>query len=349
MFAKAIVDKVRSSSAAMEKAGKLSPFVLDFIYKEKLFKLFVPKEAGGKMLSLPDALRIFEEAPRIDGNLGWAVTIGSGGGYFYAYMQTKTAKKVFTDKRAVIAGSGHPSAIAVKAKGGYNVTGQWKYASGAPYATAFTANAMLKGSNKMLAFTFSPSQVAILKDWNAFGMRATESHSFRVTNAFVPNDMTFDLSNNNIYYKSPIYQYPFLQFAETSFAAVAIGLGKHFIEEAHSMLKNYKTVWGAKSERYRFVKAKIKHAEQTMQETIETFYAVADKSWDKMLKEDKLKEKLQHKVSKTSCQTSRVMLACADELIQYLGMQAVMQDSNINRVWRDMHTACQHVLLVPTK
>jgi len=349
VFAKATIDKIRSSSAAMEKGGKLSLFVLDFIYKEKLFKLFVPKEVGGKMLPLPDALHIFEEASRIDGNLGWAVTIGSGGGYFYAYMQTKTAKKVFADKKAVIAGSGHPNAIATKTKRGYKVTGQWKYASGAPYATAFTANAMIKGSNKMLAFTFLPAQVSILKDWNAFGMRATESHSFKVTNAFVPNEMTFDLSNKSLYYKSPIYQYPFLQFAEASFAAVAIGLGKHFMEEAHTMLKNYKAVWGAKSERYRFVKTKVKYAEEMMQEAIDTFYKVANKSWDKMLKEGKLKTKFQHNVSKTSRETSATVLAYADGLIQYLGMQAVMQGSNINRVWRDMHTACQHVLLVPTK
>ena len=301
MFERAIIDKIRSSSKAIEKSGKLPSFVLDHIYKEKLFKLFIPKQAGGKMLSLPDALHVFDEAGKIDGNLGWAITIGAGGGYFYAYMKTQTAHKVFKDRKALIAGSGHPTAIAEEVKGGYKVTGQWKYASGASYASAFTANAMIKSKKKILAFTFMSEQVSIIKDWSAFGMKATESHSFKVDEAFVPDDMSFDLTRKTPFVDAPIYQYPFLQFAETSFAALVIGIGRHFIEVAKVILAQNQKVWSiAESKRYKFVKAKLDSAEKMMEKTINTFYATIDRSWKQVIRDNKLLANLQDEVSKTS-------------------------------------------------
>jgi alkylation response protein AidB-like acyl-CoA dehydrogenase len=352
VFDKKTIEKIRSYSAAIEKAGKLPEFILNLIYKEKLFKLFVPKESNGLMMPLPDALRIFDEASRIDGNMGWAITIGSGGGYFYAYMQNKTAHEVFKDSKAVVAGSGHLSAIAEEVNRGYKVTGQWKYASGAPYATIFTANAMIKSKKKdapkMLAFTFLTKQVGIIKDWNAFGMKATESYSFKVSKAFVPHNMTFDLSAKKLNYEHLFYHYPFLQFAETSFAAVVIGLGRHFMEEAGTILEHNKIGWSkAVPNRYNLIKKKIEAREKLLKTSIEAFYKLVDKSWAQLIKNHKLETKLQVELSKTSRQTSRVVLACADEIFQYMGMEAVMENSTINRIYRDLHTACQHVLLIP--
>ncbi|HXP52793.1 MAG TPA: hypothetical protein VN922_22790 [Bacteroidia bacterium] len=40
-------------------------------------------------------------------------------------------------------------------------------------------------------------------------------------------------------------------------------------------------------------------------------------------------------------------MECIDTVIQYMGMNAMMENSTINRVWRDTHTCCQHILLVP--
>jgi alkylation response protein AidB-like acyl-CoA dehydrogenase len=343
VFSRQFIERVRNASSAIEKAGRLPDFVMEFIYKEKLFKLFVPRSERGKMLPLPEALRVFDESAYMDGNLGWAITIGSGGGYFYAYMQAKTAHQVFSNKKAVVAGSGHPSATADRVKGGYKVTGQWKYASGAPYATVFTANAMIKGGG-MKAFAFLPEQVSIIKDWNAFGMKATESYSFKVNKAFVADEMTFDLSNKKLFYEAPLYKYPFLQFAESSFAALVIGLGRHFIEEAIKIIEDNKGIWP--SERHKFVKAKLQMAQKNIGKAIKDFYEVTDKSWAQLVKINELQFKLQNEVSKTSKQTSKTILTNADGLFQYMGMQAVMGNSTINQVWRDLHTASQHILLV---
>ena len=344
MFSKETVSKFRKQSKQVEESRKIPSEWLQFIYKEKLFKLFIPKESGGLMMSLPEALRVFDEAACIDGNFGWAITIGAGGGYFYGYMQPDIAKKVFDNKKAVIAGSGRPSATAKEVKSGYRVTGNWAYASGAPYATAFTANVQIK--NIIRAFIFLPEQVTIHPDWNAIGMRATESHSISVKDVFVPKEMLFDLSIKPIC-THPFYQYPFLQFAELSFAALTIGLFRHFIEETKNMLVQNKASWSSILGRYEFVKKCINENEKVFLAASKSFYAIADKSWEELIKEGKMNSAIQAEVSKQSKKISRIVLFCADDIIQYMGMNAVMEDSAINRIWRDIHTACQHVLLVP--
>ena len=122
----------------MENTGELSSEILDIIYNNGLFKLFVPKELGGKMLSLPEGLKVFEEASRINGSFGWLVTIGTGGGFFVPYYPINGMRQqLFSDKKAVIAGSGTASGIAKKVDGGYRVTGKWKYCSGSVHVNDF--------------------------------------------------------------------------------------------------------------------------------------------------------------------------------------------------------------------
>jgi alkylation response protein AidB-like acyl-CoA dehydrogenase len=347
-FDKASIDKIRGQALLAEQSGEMPKEWLNILYKKNYFKLFIPKQDNGLMMPLPQALRLFDEAGYIDGNLGWAITIGSGGGFFYAYMQPEIASKVFKGKKSLIAGSGAPTGTAKKVKGGYKVTGSWRYCSGAPFATSFTANVIINDKTKEIrAFIFEPKQVKIQKDWNAFGMKATESHSIVVKDAFVPEAMTFDLSITDLFYNHINYQYPFLQFAELSFASLTLGLCRHFMEEANNMLKENKKTWSLAEGRMEFVKNIIKEKENNFTKASTDFYKLADASWKEMEKNGKLSAKTQNQVSITSKKTSRIVLDCVDTVIQYMGMNAMMENSTINRVWRDTHTCCQHILLVP--
>jgi len=345
-FDKTTIHNIRSHSARADEFKRIPNEWLKLIYEKKYFKLFVPVKDGGLMMPLPQALRLFDEAANIDGNFGWAITIGSGGGYFYAYMQPDTAKKVFKGARSVIAGGGKPAQQVQKVKGGYKVTGQWQYASGASYATSFTANAQLE-KNKVIAVTFAAKQASIKEDWNAIGMKATESNSFSTENAFVANEMVFNLASTKLFYEHPLYHYPFLQFAEASFAALSLGLGRHFFEEANILLNENKKNWSVIKGRYEFVKLFVSKKESEFNKTSNQFYKIADASWGEILKNGKLSNKTQKQVSEVSKRSSRFVLNGMDAVIQYMGMGAVMENSAVNKIWRDAHTACQHVLLIP--
>lgn len=340
-FTEDIKDLVRQQSQSAENQGHLSSEVLGEIYAHRLFKLFVPDSLGGKLTNLPDAIHLFEEASYIDGSFGWLVTIGAGGGYFAPIFAPEVAAVMFSPADAVVAGSGHPSGTVVDADGGYRVTGSWRYCSGASYATIFTANCML-ADDTIRSFIFTPDQVSIIADWDAFGLKASASHTITVSDVFVPHHMTFDIVNGPRYYEHPVYSYPFLQFAELSFAAVNIGICRHFFELAIDSILPQLVSDAA---RYTYVKELIGRQQAILAEATTAFYLAAQQSWDSLVRYKTISDDLIGEVNRSAKNATTVSLLAAQRVYPYLGLGVAMEHGAINRCWRDLHTASQHILL----
>ncbi len=341
-FSKEIIASIREQSLSSESHSAISFEALSVIYRHRLFKLFVPRELNGSAASLPAAIRIFEEASYIDGSFGWLITIGSGGGYFASIFAPAVAMELFTPDNAVVAGSGHPTGVAHSVPGGYSASGSWRYCSGADFATIFTANCVLPDGN-IRSFIFTPDQVQVTRDWGAYGLKATSSHTISVSDAFVPEGRTFDIANGKRNYDHPIYDYPFIPFAEASFAAVNIGICRHFFDEAESVLKQYQSA--GNDQRYNFVHDLMLRQRSLLNEAAEAFYLAVEQSWGALLDDKKIKDLILTEVSYTAKNVTSVALCTAQAVYPYLGLSVTMEHTALNRCWRDLHTASQHILL----
>lgn len=354
LFTTEEIQRIREQALEMDKHRRVSPEMLRTIYDHRLFHLFVPNELHGRMTSLPEAARIFQESARIDGNLGWLVAIGAGGGFFAAYMSTEISQRVFAHREAVIAGSGMPTGTARQVEGGYIVNGSWKYCSGSTYATTFTANAVVDSSSlthddgsiavpstpdqpEIRSFILNPSQMRIVEDWNAFGLRATASHTVSAVEAFVPHEMTFSITEIMEYEQEAIYQYPFVPFAQVSFAAVAAGIAEHFLEAAESL--------ALKRNRSARVFEQLNESKAALEQALSTFYETVEDSWKELLQEGRLPEATEAGVTAASLKAADIALSCGQQVFPLLGLSAAMEDTEVNRCWRDLQTACSHSLL----
>ncbi|GIP26888.1 hydroxylase [Paenibacillus sp. J23TS9] len=344
-FTQQEIISIREQSGQMEREGVITPEALQYIYDKKLFHLFVADDLDGNMTPLPEAIRIFQECSRIDGSFGWLVTIGAGGGYFAPFMTMEIGRKVFSSSDAVIAGSGAPTGTARKVDGGYMVSGRWKYCSGSTHATTFTANAVLDQEEtrldsgetpELVTLIMQPDQVRIQKDWNTFGLKATASHSMVVTDAFIPDEMTFSFTEFRSHEDELLYRYPFLPFAQTSFAGVAMGLADHFLEAAEEQLRS------RGNER---VLAKLDEQKKEFAHQQDAFYMVLDKSWEELGHKGRLSPEMEQRISSECVTAAKASLDCGLRLFPMLGLSACMEDTDVNRIWRDLQTACQHALL----
>lgn len=333
---KEISDNIRSLSAEAEASGQLHPEALNIIYEQNWFNLFVPTEHGGLGLLLPDGLHIQEALAWTDGSVGWTVTLCSGANYFIGFLEPEVAKEIFNDSHVCLAGSGHPSGIARKTKDGYEITGRWKYATGAPHATLFTAVCIIEeeAGKQEQAFWFHKDEVMIHKDWNTTGMIATASHSFEVKDLTVPSNRLFIIDPSYAVLPHPIYQYPFLQFAEATLAVNITGMAMCFIDLAKEITEQKK--------RY---ENKTTEAEHTLNNARSLFYEVIHTSWDQLTGNKSIQQELLNKVSDTSRSLAATARQQVNELYQYCGLIAATPSSAINRVWRNLHTASLHPLL----
>jgi alkylation response protein AidB-like acyl-CoA dehydrogenase len=283
--------------------------------------------------------------------MGWVVTLCSGAGWFGGFIGPDIAPTVFKDETVCLAGSGAPDGTAEISDDDYIINGTWKYASGAYHATHFTANCIIKkdgevvlnsdGTQLILPFFFDKNNVELLPTWKYIGMVATGSHSFKVTDLRVNGNRCFKIDPASAKVDGKLYQYPFLQLAEATLAVNLSGMAVHFIDLCRQVFEEKGKQPKLTEINRQLLNTTLIQQSYMVQAMRDSFFTAVDESWKEAIDStDKL-----NAVSQTSRALAKQALAVVDTLYPYCGLQAASPDTEINRVWRDIHTASQHSLL----
>jgi indole-3-acetate monooxygenase len=122
---------IRAHSAEAERERRLPVAVADAMRACGLYRLFRPKTFGGLELDPITAFRAFEEVARIDSAASWNLTLANSVDAFGAWFPDDGAREIFGHPDTMLAGSFFPPRRAVPVEGGYRVTGQTPFVSGA--------------------------------------------------------------------------------------------------------------------------------------------------------------------------------------------------------------------------
>ncbi len=340
---------IKNEAAQAEKQGKLTNKQVQLITEQGWLKALVPTAYGGKQMPLPELIKLEEYLAYLDGSLGWVVTLCSGAGWFAGFADENAAKDFFNADNVCAAGSGAITGTAAETADGYMLNGKWGYASGAAMATAFTVNCRIlngnepvrneDGSEKVLTFILDKSEVTVNDDWNAFGMIATGSHSYEVSDLKVAANRAFDMKAQPVV-NAALYHFPFMQLAECTLSVNITGMTMHFMELCKEMIegKSNPNAVTDIQDRYDQLSQKLQTARQKL------FYAV-DMAWQVCQANKDISPSLLYKVTAASSIAVSVCRDCVNILYPYCGLKAANKKSEINRVWRDIQTACQHSLI----
>ena len=340
---------IRQTAAEAEHMGKLHPKQLNLIYQQKWFKALMPTAYGGLDLTIPQLVRLQEGLSWADGSFGWVFTLCCGAGWFAGFINPELAADLFAAEKTCLAGSGASTGEAAILPDGYLLNGIWNYASGAYHATHFTANCIIKnndetvlnpdGSPLILPFIVDKKDVELLDTWKYVGMVATGSNSLKIENVKVDKGRCFKIDADAATLQNELYQYPFLQLAEATLAANIMGMAIHFVDLAEEIIQ-HRTALGKYTELQKvLLSGKLVNIKAKCNQVHESFYNAVDESW-----ETNNKAAL-NQVSITSRRLAQTARRHVDELYPYCGLMAASPDTEINRVWRDVHTASQHTLL----
>lgn len=313
-----------------------SPKVIQWIMKENLWNLWVPKKYGGLGLSLNAGLETQQSLARIDASLGWTVTLCSGANFFIGNLQPKLTREIFIDSKSPVCfgGSGGVFGTAEKQGDSYKISGVWRYATGAPYLSHFTLNAKIidkgndvfesDGSPMIRSFLLPKKDVKIITDWNSMGLKATATHSFEVQNKLVNKQHSFHY--NHTFLPCSIFKIPFEIFTDLTLWVNYIGMAEHFLMEASAVVP------------------------VGILENLESLLSKANKSVKVFSKEIETKlEKKQdfpnayasniHQVATESVGSITQMIL---QVYPLLGMRASQEGNPLNNIFKDYFTATQH-------
>lgn len=350
------VKTIRTEAFAAEEAGMLQAGQLELIYEQQWFKMLVPKAYGGLELDLPAQIRLEEALSWADGSLGWVVTLCAGACWFGGFINADASQEIFINPKACLAGSGASTGTADRVDGGYILNGHWKYASGVKHATHFTTNCIIRedgetvlnpdGTPLVLSFVVDAAMANLVPAWKYVGMMGTGSHAFTLENVRVPANRSFKIIPEATVVDTPLYRYPFLQLAEATLAANMSGMALHFVDLCGPIFEQKLDESRRMNETNKIVLMddyqEVKNNLQTLRNQ---FYDAVDASWYAGLEEQTIPVDALNSVSHTSRLLARAARESVDLLYPYCGLQAAAPDTEINQVWRDLHTASQHALL----
>src|SRR5580700_9468490 len=106
--ARALGPLVVEHAAESERLGQLSTKVVDAFHDAGLFRVMLPVQMGGFNLTIAQQCEVVEQVARFDGATGWNLAIASGGPPIANYVTREAFENIFSDPRALCAGSFSP-------------------------------------------------------------------------------------------------------------------------------------------------------------------------------------------------------------------------------------------------
>lgn len=345
-------------AAAAEHAGFLQQEQRALIHQRAWLTMLAPKACGGAELALPDVVRLEEALAAVDGSSAWVVTLCAGAGWFAGFLTPAFAREILGTPQLCIAGSGGPTGFADVEGDGFRLTGQWDYASGAPMATHFTLNAVLRehglilknelGAPRIRAFIVPAANVTMLPSWKSIGLAATASHSYAIDGQWVGKEHAFDIDAAHATASGPLYRFPFMGLAFVTLSANLAGMASHFLRLARPLIEQRRHArTGLPLKDCPHVMDELAGYEHEIEGARTHFYAQLDAAWAIVVVGTPVSEEQAAALQCASLALANLARRAVDALYPYCGLQAAREGTDINRVWRDLHTATQHSLFLP--
>src|SRR5579859_35773 len=352
-----VADEIRLMAAQAEAERRLPDELVERLMEGGLFSIYTPRAFGGLDLPLPDALSVVEEVSRHDGSTGWTVALGIANGLFTAVLPEASAARVLGSGSALIAGAPAFGVRAERAEGGYRLTGRWAFNSGAPNATWIAAAAPIVadgaprlddgGQPEMVIAFLPPADVQIIDTWYVTGLRATGTQDLYVDGVFVPDEMTggFALPAGPRHVREVrLTNIPFFSLVGLAQSPpVCLGLARRAIEEFRQLALAKERPFGPRLSEQVQAQVGLAHAEALVRSARTFWYANVQAIWDAASRRCELTPEAMA-VLRLSCLTAvENSVTAADTLYRLAGSSAIFQSSPLERCWRDLHTAAQHL------
>ncbi len=348
---------IREHADRAERDAQMPREVIDAFHDAGLFRILLPRQMGGGELTIPDTLRLCEEVSRIDASAGWNLAICSGSPLFGHNLSRAAFERIYGDPRGMSAGSLNPATTrVVAAEGGWRFSGKATYASASAHATYLMAAGMVlrdgapqmvDGFPVMRGGLFPIQHAKILNTWATAGMRGTGSNDCVFEDVFVPDEFTFDWLNA----KSPWQRGPFasiplqLQFVG-GLVSVVLGTARHALDTLSEIAQAKVPAATRATLRERpIAQIQFAQAEGLLHAARAYFYSCNDEIWRKGEAGESFSIQDRAHARLAVVTAAKLAVQAVDLVADAAGMNSAQTSCPIERCWRDVHTATQHVLM----
>lgn len=353
--ARDLAPAVRAAADETERGRRVPQHLLQLLIDARLFDIVLPQSLGGLEVDILTMMRIIEEISIADGATGWTVGIGAGTSILAAFLAEDVARAIYTPG-TITGGPVAPMGRATPVDGGYRVTGRWPFASGSEHCAWLAAGSLVFDGDapRMIAngipdwrmMLFPAADIEIIDTWNVSGLRGTGSHDIAVKDAFVPAERSIGLGVDAPNHAGPLYRFPIFAFLAMSIATVGTGIARRAIDDFITLAQTKRSTGASVPLRERAtVQSEVAQAEATLRSARAFLYETVAEVWEHIVAGNSATIE-QRALMRLAAAHATISSARAVDMMYTLGGgSAIYETSTLQREFRDIHTATQHVIL----
>ncbi len=338
---------LRASADEIDDARQLPPHIVKTMKDSGIFRMSMPRAWGGWEADPITQNLVIEEITAANGSAGWCVMIGMSGGFLSGLLDQKVGREMFPDPDMISANAFVPPGRATRVEGGFVVNGRWPFASGITHAdwvqaTAFIADpAQPDAAPGRPKLFFAPvAAVEVIDTWHTTGLKGTGSRDFAYHDLFVPEERVVDHIGGEWKRSGPLYQ-SFIPILLNHFG-VPLGIGRRALEAFVVAMRDKPGKFGAAPRDEPSVQTPLAHASAKIESARAYAYNTIERVWAEFEsgRQPSVADRIGWRLA-----NAWVHDTCTEavELLQHAaGSMSVYLPSDLDRCFRDIHTARQH-------
>lgn len=350
-----MLPKIKSLAAATENNRRVSDEVIQELIDSGLFTVVQPKIFGGLDAGFEALVGVTSEIASACGSTGWVYGVLAGHSWLLNLFPQKIQEEVFSKPNVLLATVFRLSAEVVEVDGGYRMTSAvGRFCSGVDFADYVIVGSAVKKAGGELEprfFVVSMKDVEVIDDWFTMGMKGTGSRSIKINDVFIPDYCSCSLSDmlkgtapGADFHDGPLFRLPFSDVAPFSIVGAPLGMARGALDITMGSLKGKLT--NASPEQqipYQQTLARCGNSSAALDGAMLLLRESAsrldnlthDNVGDFVAKRGEIPRNWAYAV-KTAC-------ALVNDLYSVAGGSSIYDGSEIQRAWRDINAASQHV------
>ncbi|MEU6057081.1 hydrolase [Streptomyces sp. NPDC047097] len=333
-------------AAAADTERALRPHVVEAIVEAGMARHFVPVRWGGSAGSCATLLRAVAAIGEGCTSAAWCASVLAGAARMGAYLPEAGQQELWAkgaDTKVI--GALMPRGTATPVPGGWRLTGEWEFTSGAEFADWALTCALVPANDhaKTWFFAVPREEYQVADTWFNVGMRGTASNTLVLDEVFVPQERGFPrsvmMTGNSVTSRAPCHTAPLRLLSGLVFGAPALGA-------ARGALRVW-SAWSASAARrdpaegipqeQRLTAARVASTVDAAGLLLERAAHVADSG-----------AALPAEAARNPSDCAFAVLQLVDaveQLFRSAGSKGQLDSQPLQRIWRDVHCLASHAAL----
>lgn len=355
--ARSLVPRAAGLAERGERERRLPAELSEAIAEAGLYRLCVPASLGGGEAHPRVLVEAVEALARGDAAAGWCVAVCATSGMLAAYLREDVAREVYGDRASVVGGVFAPMGRASAHGDRYAVTGRWRFCSngencdwlmgGCVVLDGDAPRMLPSGRPDIRLLLFPRADAEVIDTWHVSGLRGTGSHDMALNDLSVPSERSASLITDEPLIDAPLYAFPPFGLLAVAIAAVTLGAARGALDDVLELAgAKTPTLSTRKLAERPATQAEVSRAEATLSagrsfllETIDDAFEAAAAGPLSIDLRARLRMAATHAVE---CATT-----ATDAAYRLAGGSAIYETSPLQRRFRDVHAATQHMLIAP--